>query len=273
MGKKARTYVQRHFSWQTISEKTEAVYSELITQQKKRYSVIIPALNEERNIKKCIHEVQRQAPDAEIIVVDGMSTDRTREIATELNATVVVEKKRGIAIARNTGVKHAHGEIMCFIDADTIPAPMWFSQITKPFTKQSVVAAAGMARPLDGTLLENAGMWTVFGIISPILFRLRVPLVTGQNMAFRKQALQQVGGFREVSKKPNTVYAEGEDTNMFLRLKTVGRTVHTRSQVLVSMRRVRVWGLFRFVSFNIRNYLHLLRHGTPIDEEYEPARE
>ena len=272
MSERARRFVQSHFSWEVISKETETVYHQLVAQRKVRYSVIIPALNEEKNIGRCIREIQRQMTDAEIIVVDGMSTDKTREIAEKLGARVVMEKRKGIAVARNTGVKNARGEIVCFVDADTIPAPFWFAHIIRPFTKPSVVGVGGRASPIDGTFLENIGMWFVFGILSPFLFKLRVPLVTGQNMAFRKNAILSVGGFREVSKLEK-IYAEGEDTNMFLRMKTVGKIVHARSSVLVSMRRVRNWGMARFVSFNIRNYLHLLKYGTPIDEEYGPARE
>jgi len=114
-------------------------------------------------------------------------------------------------------------------------------------------------------------MWMVFGLSSSILFKIGIPLVTGQNMAFRRTAVLQTGEFLEVVKSGGG-RAEGEDTNMFLRIKKKGKITHSNSYVKVSMRRIRAWGLLRYVLFNIRNYLHLLKYQTPIDEDYGPIR-
>jgi len=235
------------------------------------YSIIIPALNEEKHIKECLMEVKKQAPDAEVILVDGVSTDRTVEIAQQLGAFVVIEKKRSVGAARTKGLKSAHGDVVCFIDADTVPSPSWFEQITEPFTDESVVGVGGMVEPIEGTLLERLGLWFVFGVVSPVFFKMGLPLVTGQNMAFRRKEALAVGGFLEVVKQGKN-YTEGEDTIMFLNIKKTGRIVHSKSRVCVSMRRIRNWGLPRYVLFNIRNYVHLLRYGTPIEDEYEAIR-
>ena len=56
----------------------------------------------------------------EIVVVDNASTDRTQEIALKAGARVVVETKRSIAKARNTGAKFASGQNFIFVDADTL---------------------------------------------------------------------------------------------------------------------------------------------------------
>lgn len=272
IGEKARQYVQHQFSWDSISKKTELVYQKLIEKNRQpTYSVVIPTLNEEKNIAACIQEIQKQAPGAEIIVVDGQSSDKTLEITRSLGATVLVEPKPSVGAARTKGLKHAQGDIVCFVDADTIPAPGWFEKIILPFQDQSVVGVGGMASPLDGTWLERFGLWLVFAVASPILFEMRTPLVTGQNMAFRRQAALDVGGFYEVV-KPGRSSTEGEDTVMFLRIKNHGKIVHSHACVCVSMRRVRAWGLPRFLTFNIRNYLHLLKYQTPLDDEYEPIR-
>ena len=230
-----------------------------------KYSVIIPALNEEENISACIKEVKKQAPSAEIILVDGMSTDRTVEIAKGYDVITIFEKKRTIAAGRNAGLKHASGEIVCYLDADTIPEEKWFRNITNPFSDKNVLAVGGIAIPIDGTLIENFGMNLVFGIISPLLFKFGIPLVTGQNMAFRKKAALDAGGFiiNQIS---------GEDTSIFLRIRKLGRIVHSNACVRVSMRRIRNWGLIQYLLFNIRNYISLLKYNIPIENNYEPIR-
>ena len=63
-----------------------------------KYSIVIPALNEEKNIALCINEIKKQESSTEIIRVDGMSTDKTIEIANELGAVTLKEKKNKILL-------------------------------------------------------------------------------------------------------------------------------------------------------------------------------
>lgn len=88
-----------------------------------KISVIIPALNEEEGIEKTlrsipVEELKKEGYDVEIIVVDGGSQDRTREIAESLGAKVIVEQRRGYGRAYKTGFKHASGDIIITGDAD-----------------------------------------------------------------------------------------------------------------------------------------------------------
>lgn len=82
-------------------------------------SVVIPAHNAERFIGQAIQSVQAQSLKvAEIILVDNDCSDRTTEIATHLGATVVKEERRGLSIARNTGIRASTQEWIAFLDAD-----------------------------------------------------------------------------------------------------------------------------------------------------------
>ena len=75
-------------------------------------SVIIPALNEEKYIGNVLDALRKQTfKDFEIIVVDGNSTDRTREIAKK-SAKVIIEKRPRIGLARNTGAKLAKADLL-----------------------------------------------------------------------------------------------------------------------------------------------------------------
>ena len=88
-------------------------------------SFIIPAYNEENFLKKTVESLRKSISGAEIIsseeiiVVDNCSTDRTAEIARNVGVNLVKEPVRQIARARNTGARHAKGDILFFVDADT----------------------------------------------------------------------------------------------------------------------------------------------------------
>jgi glycosyltransferase involved in cell wall biosynthesis len=86
---------------------------------KPKVTVIIPTLNEEESIGQTLDEIPRDFADLEIIIVDGLSKDRTVEIAKEKGARVVMEKRKGYGRAYKTGFKEAKGDIIATLDGDT----------------------------------------------------------------------------------------------------------------------------------------------------------
>ena len=83
-----------------------------------KISVILPALNEEKNIAKVLKVIQESNTVDEIIVVDNNSTDNTSTIAKEMGAKVILCKKRGKGYAMEMGLYAAQGDIVVFVDAD-----------------------------------------------------------------------------------------------------------------------------------------------------------
>ena len=84
----------------------------------KKLSVIIPAFNEQKNIKKVIRLVKNNEDVNEIIVVDNNSTDATAILAEKEGAKVVFCKEQGKGYAMEKGLQEAQNEIVVFIDAD-----------------------------------------------------------------------------------------------------------------------------------------------------------
>ena len=99
----------------------------MVEEKQPKISLVIPAYNEEKyigatikNVQEAIKEYKSHYPESEIelIVVNNNSTDRTEQIARELGARVVFEKKNQIAASRNAGGRAAKGKIVAFLDAD-----------------------------------------------------------------------------------------------------------------------------------------------------------
>ncbi|NPA75578.1 MAG: glycosyltransferase family 2 protein [Euryarchaeota archaeon] len=89
-----------------------------------KISVVIPTLNEEASIGHVLDRIPKDPKyDWEIVVVDGNSKDRTREIAESKGARVIIEKRKGYGRAYKTGFAEATGDIIVTLDGDdTYPA-------------------------------------------------------------------------------------------------------------------------------------------------------
>ncbi|MFC7780536.1 glycosyltransferase [Legionella taurinensis] len=90
------------------------------------FSIIIPAHNEEAWLPASLHSIDEAIQTlpsrfkGEVIVVNNNSTDKTAEIAAHFGARVLLEPVRNIARVRNSGARDALGDLLIFIDADTL---------------------------------------------------------------------------------------------------------------------------------------------------------
>ncbi len=109
-------------------------------------SVVIPALNEEANIGELIttlHEVVPSiAPDYEVIVVDGGSVDKTRELARMMNTRVLVQNEKGYGGALKEGFDTAEGTYILTLDGDLSHSPTFIPQMWEACRGAEVVVAS-----------------------------------------------------------------------------------------------------------------------------------
>lgn len=233
-------------------------------------SVVIPAYNEERYIGNALKSLLEQDfQNFEIIVVDNGSEDKTREIARNFGAKVVLEEKKTVGSARQRGVLEAKGEIIAMTDADTILPPYWLSRIVEEFQRdKELVAFGGLYQLYSGPIL--ARLWIRY--FAHLLWILDKWLsngywnIPGCNLAFRKSAFWKVGGFK-------TYLRIGEDADLTLRLGKVGKVVlDFRFRVGTSGRRYRK-GFLKGTMTYAKNTLGRLLLRKELQTEPPPIRE
>ncbi|MGL5000293.1 MAG: glycosyltransferase family 2 protein, partial [Cetobacterium sp.] len=120
-------------------------------------SVIIPAYNVEKYIKRCVDSVLNQTlKEIEIIIIDDGSTDKTSEICSQLaiqNSRIIYKKvtNGGCSKARNFGIDIAKGDYIAFLDSDDwIDKDMYKDMLEKAETEKADVVISGFKK-LDET--------------------------------------------------------------------------------------------------------------------------
>ena len=121
-------------------------------------SVVICTFNRKDWLKRCIEGLGSlsPAPD-EVLVVDGPSTDGTREMLVDLESRsrlrlVPQPRLEGISAARNLGLDQVKGSIVCFIDDDAIPSPGWLGALLSGYDSAGVGGVGGPVYHMDGRL-------------------------------------------------------------------------------------------------------------------------
>jgi glycosyltransferase involved in cell wall biosynthesis len=202
-------------------------------------SVIVPTLNEEKYLPRCLKSLVNQTWDRpfEVLVVDGGSTDETVRVAKRYADKVLVKPKSPVGAARNLGAKAARGDILAFIDADTIANPQWLSSVDEAFRENpTIVGLTGPTLPYDGHLSDSITyrLWTIY--LQRLLLYLEMPHVIGFNCAYRRGPFLSVGGFDE-----NSVMSE--DIKLAHKIRRYGKiTFEKEMSALTSARRFRRYG-------------------------------
>lgn len=109
-------------------------------------SVVIPVLNGAGTIGDTLSGLMNQMEcpcESEILVVDNGSSDDTSAVVKNFPVTHLYELKRGPSAARNRGLHAARGEVVAYLDADTLPTRRWLTEIVKPFRDPEVLLVAG----------------------------------------------------------------------------------------------------------------------------------
>ncbi|WP_172797561.1 glycosyltransferase [Bacillus sp. FJAT-27445] len=198
-------------------------------------SVLIPAFNEEKVIKKTIQSIMKSDyPNLEIIVIDDGSKDETsltviENFSEHENVHLVHKKNGGKALALNEGARRAKGDILIVVDADTSVAPEAISLLVRHFEEGQIAAVSGNVRVGNRrNLLTN---WQHIEYVTGFNIEKRafatqncLTVVPGAIGAWRKQVVEKLGYFSD-----DTL---AEDTDMTLKILRNGYKVAIEEKAL-----------------------------------------
>jgi len=200
-------------------------------------------------LEKCLISLSNQSyEDFEIIVVDSKSDDRTVEIAEDYADKILIEEKRKVGAARNIGARHAKGDILAFIDADTVASPFWLESIAQTFENDGgIVGVTGPTLPFNGDKIDYCVYKVSTEYLQRALLTVNLPYVPGFNCAYDKNDFFAVGGFDEEKRL-------SEDIMLSFKIKRRGRIIFNKDAVAyTSLRRVKRYGYPYMITFYTLN--------------------
>ncbi len=201
-----------------------------------KISVVVPAYNEAEFIDTTLKSLINQTyKNFELIVVDNSSSDNTGDVAKRYGAKVVLERKKGVAAAREAGFMAAKSEIIATTDADSVVPENWLETIINTYENdEKLVAFGGLNTLYSGPVSARAAGRYLF----PIFWKVDKILsggwnLAGFNMSVKRKAFLAIKGFR-------TDLTLGEDIDLAQRLRKVGKVkIDTEFCVFSSGRRYR----------------------------------
>ena len=173
-------------------------------------SVVVPVRNTEGTVEGCLQSIRFQGVD-ELIVVDGMSTDNTVEIARIYADVILSDEGKGLPTARTMGAQVAKNDIIALVDSDVILPPNALANLLDEFTKGEYAALQAGLESTSGpgywgqALVEHhrtgrSRNW--FGLVATL---------------FRKDTLLEVGF--------DDRFISGEDIELRWRLESQGMKI------------------------------------------------
>ena len=167
----------------------------------RKISVIIPTLNEERDLPRLLKDFQMQTnKNFEIIVVDALSKDKTIEKAmkfqNKIPITVVESEKANVSHQRNIGARHAKEDYLFFIDADSQIASNCIDRLIQCINDYGYFI-------FQLTLIPNSSVYSdeiLFNVINygvELSQRINQPMSNGGSMVMHKVLFEQLKGFDE----------------------------------------------------------------------------
>ncbi len=242
-------------------------------------SVIVPVYMEEKILERTLSvytaELRRKY-NAELIVSDGGSTDKTVEIAEKFADIIVVhneDRRQTIAEGRNRGADAAHGDILVFINGDTVPAnPDYFfsviSNVNENESKYKNVAALACTVSVapNEKLFKDTVFYTIHNAYVRFLNAIGMGMGRGECQIVMSDVFKKVGGY-------NDSLTAGEDFDLYRRISKVGKINFAKDIiVLESPRRFRKFGYIRIISSWIINSLSVMLLNRSVSKEWEAVR-
>ena len=192
-------------------------------------SVIVCSYNGSATIKDTLEGLQRlEYPKFEVIVVNDGSTDNLTHIVSQYPIKLITTPNRGLSSARNTGMYHAKGEIVAYIDDDAYPDPHWLHYLAYAYrtSKHDCIGGPNVI-PIEDGIIAMCVANAPGGPLHVLETDEIAEHVPGCNMSFRREALLQIGGFDPIFQ------TAGDDVDACWRIRQNGGTVGFHPSALV----------------------------------------
>ncbi len=186
-----------------------------------RISVVVCTYNGARHIRQTCEALEKlDYPNHEVLIVCDGSTDATLAILADFSFKVVAVQNGGLSRARNLGLQTATGEIVAYLDDDAYPDEHWLKYLAWSFrtTTHDGIGGPNFPPPEDD-------FWAMCVAHSPggpnhvLLADDLAEHIPGCNMAFRKSALERVGGF------DRDFRIAGDDVDVCWKIQAAGGTL------------------------------------------------
>jgi len=179
-------------------------------------SVVVNTCERRDELRTLLAALNRQSYERfEVVAVVGPAEDGTREMLAEEFAGRVKAVDCpvfNLSVSRNLGLAHADGEVVAFIDDDSIPSTTWIAQLAEAYRDDGVAGAGGrtyLVRPDEDRIQFLRGMFSVVAEQQDVRWGNSAlppsrtarapwfPRFHGTNMSYRRAALLAIGGFDE----------------------------------------------------------------------------
>lgn len=166
-----------------------------------KVSVIIPTLNEEKYIEPTLKALKKQSlnkKEYEIIICDSYSKDKTVDIAGKYGTKIILTNKKGAGAARNLAARKANGDILVFIDADTIVEKNFLKEVVNAFKDTEVIGGTCRFLPIS-TKEEDIIMYNIFAYVvkKSIERDKKKKFCPGFCCFYKKDIFNKIKGFKE----------------------------------------------------------------------------
>jgi glycogen(starch) synthase len=226
-------------------------------------STVISTYNRAASLDTTLQALRRlNYPHFEVIVVNGPSTDETREVLDRHRTRIRAGRcsDQNLSVSRNVGIEMARGDLVAFLDDDAVPDEDWLNDAVNAFDSDEVGGAGGFVYDHTGYNLQyrysvsnrlGTARWNVPGPATEFCYPgcQEFPYLQGTNAIFRRVALLEIGGFDEEF----NYYLD--ETDVCLRLIDAGYLLKQLSNAFV---------YHRFLPSHVRNANRVVTAWHPV---------
>ena len=241
----------------------------------KKISIIIPTLNEEKLIAQTLKQFDcdiKKKFALEIIVSDGGSTDTTLEIARSYADKIITHNetsKQNIARGRNRGATVSNGNVLVFLNADTLLSDVesFFSNIMIEINKDHIAAIAYPVKVFKNEEIKSDKVFHFFyNNYVRFLNKFFMGMGRGECHVINRNSFLVTGGYNEN-------LTAGEDFELYKRMKRLGKILFLKKCIIYeSPRRYRKFGYRKVFWDWTRNSFAITLFGKSISKNWEEVR-